>query len=832
MALSRRTTAQGWVGVLVSVLVLAVVFGAGGSARAIVVTSTADSGTGTLRWALQTARSGDTIMFDTRIFPPRNPATIYPRSELPPITCGRVTIDASNAGVIIDGAQVPSDWNNGLQVYSDHNTVMGLQVVNFAGSGIVVAQGTSNTIGGSRSIGLGPIGEGNLTSGNSIGINLCDAGTRDNAVLGNLIGVAIDGTTPQGNRAFGIFIEDNVHDNVIGPGNVIANNDRGLVISGAGALRNLISRNSIYGNSEYGIQLSGGAHDHLPAPLLMDFALQDGVIEGLTCPNCRVEIFSDHGAEGEHFEGYAEADSAGNFILNKGSAFLGPNLTAVAIDIDGNSSAFSNPTFGVAGSKRIQEGNDQPRSGIETMASGDLAGNRIGDFPEIRNVEEQLDYLLQTGFTWQRVELLKNVKGVPGGVFWEVDWHGEEYAVAPADDAAITELAGNGVNLIACLGCLLDQFEEAAHGRFQKESEIQLYLSYVRGVVKHFKGRIQYYEIWNEPNNKVPNWYVEVPEYVELARRAIAVIREEDPAAKIVIGSVAGAESPEGRAYMFGLLSSELMPLVDVVAWHPSAGTSPSGDCYCSEYYYEYPTIIREFKDIASAHGFQGEYRADEINWRTPNHDYVGYWQPTYSAIACAKYYARGILMHLGMDIMAGVITWGDNPIAESVFRHLCTVMADHEAIDMPVEVAPGKVSGPIEYAAFRYPNRDRILAVWRNVVAQDADVSVPATITFPGLIAETVTGIDVLHGFEQELVFEIDADSTIIRDLLVKDYPILIRLSDVTMSPNYEETVGDGFHRIGDPGAGTAPDRDGDGVPDDEDFCPDWPGSKEANGC
>lgn len=26
--------------------------------------------------------------------------------------------------------------------------------------------------------------------------------------------------------------------------------------------------------------------------------------------------------------------------------------------------------------------------------------------------------------------------------------------------------------------------------------------------------------------------------------------------------------------------------------------------------------------------------------------------------------------------------------------------------------------------------------------------------------------------------------------------------------------------------------DRDGDGVPDDEDYCPDWPGSPEANGC
>jgi len=824
---------------MVMMLVLAVVllFSLVGLARELVVTSTADSGTGTFRWALQTARSGDVITFDHQVFPPDRPVAIYPRSELPPIYCGNLTIDASNAGVIIDGSNVPGDWNNGLQVYSSYNTVMGLQIVDFAGSGIVVAQGTNNTIGGDRSIGLGPIGQGNLTSGNSFGINLCGVGTHTNAVLGNLVGVTVDGTTPHGNRAIGVFIEDNVHDNVIGPGNVIANSDRGIVIAGAGALRNSISRNSIHSNAAYGIQLSGGAQDHLLAPLLMDFALQSGVIEGIACPNCRVEIFSGHGAESEYFEGYAKTDSAGMFVLHKESAFLGPQLTAVAIDAEGNSSAFSNPTFGEDGIKRIQGENDNPRSRIQTMPSGKLADNRIGAFPEIRNTAEQLDYFLQTGFKWQKIAILSNVRGIPGGEFWEVDWHEEPYSLDPAYDAAISELADSGVKLIACLGCLLDQFETAECGRFRLESEVQLYLSYVRSVVRYFRGRVLYYDVWNEPNNKVPNWYVEVPEYIELARRAIAVIREEDPTAKIVVGSVAGADSPEGRAYMTDLLGSELMPLADIVAWHPAAGTSPSEDCYCSEYYYEYPTIIREFKDIASANGFEGEYRAAEINWRTPGHGYVGYWQPTYSAIACAKYYARGILMHLGMDIMAGVITWGDNPLAESVFRYLCTLMAGHEAIDISVEVVPDEVCGPIEYAAFRYPSGDRILAIWRNVVAQDEDASIPATVTSPGLVARVITGIDVLHGFEQELNFEANGDSIIIRDLLVKDYPILIRLSDVTISPDYVETIGDGFHRLGDVNAvqssvSGSSDRDGDGVPDAEDYCPDWPGSKEANGC
>ena len=41
-----------------------------------------------------------------------------------------------------------------------------------------------------------------------------------------------------------------------------------------------------------------------------------------------------------------------------------------------------------------------------------------------------------------------------------------------------------------------------------------------------------------------------------------------------------------------------------------------------------------------------------------------------------------------------------------------------------------------------------------------------------------TVTGIDVLQGYEQELVASEEGGNLVIRDLLVKDYPIILRLS------------------------------------------------------
>ncbi|MBC8422446.1 MAG: right-handed parallel beta-helix repeat-containing protein, partial [Chloroflexi bacterium] len=73
----------------------------------LIVTSTADSGPGTLRQALLDAGNGDTITFDPAVFPPGSPATIALTSgQLPDLDDGNVTIDASDAGVILDASGI------------------------------------------------------------------------------------------------------------------------------------------------------------------------------------------------------------------------------------------------------------------------------------------------------------------------------------------------------------------------------------------------------------------------------------------------------------------------------------------------------------------------------------------------------------------------------------------------------------------------------------------------------------------------------------------------------------------------------------------------------
>ena len=84
-----------------------------------------------------------------------------------------------------------------------------------------------------------------------------------------------------------------------------------------------------------------------------------------------------------------------------------------------------------------------------------------------------------------------------------------------------------------------------------------------------------------------------------------------------------------------------------------------------------------------------------------------------------------------------------------------------------------------MDQCGLRYSNTDgdKLVALWRNDELVEDDPGVSSTLTFPGTSAQKVIGIDVLHGFEQELIIEILDGNLVIRNLLIKDYPIILRL-------------------------------------------------------
>jgi hypothetical protein len=248
-----------------------------------------------------------------------------------------------------------------------------------------------------------------------------------------------------------------------------------------------------------------------------------------------------------------------------------------------------------------------------------------------------------------------------------------------------------------------------------------------------------------------------------LVRRVIPTIHQEYPEAKIVVGAVVLFHEGD---YLRGILESDIMPLVDGISWHPFFDESPE---YEPQYYYDYPATVQEIKDVASANGFAGEYIVTSIGWSAL----------VYGEVRAAKYLDRGIMMHLGMNVVAGF--GGSEPRKYEqrpevrVARNLATIMAGVRAASLPVQIQT-TLTNTVSYT-FALGD-DRFIGLWSDGIATEYDPGVPSTLTIPGLGNYDATGLDVLYGYRQPIISENVDGSLVIRDLLVMDYPILLRLS------------------------------------------------------
>jgi hypothetical protein len=754
-----------------------------GAARQIVVSSVADTGTGTLRWALGAAQSGDTVSFDSQVFPAKAPATIYLQSELPPLGRGGVTLDGSDAGVIIDGSRIPGDWSNGIQIYSARNVVRGLQIVHFKGPGITACSGSNNTIGGDRSVGKGPLGQGNLVCENGIGIDLCDRGTG-NIITGNLVGVRADGRTPSGNSCQGIWVENGVANTQIGPNNIVAYNGcAGIEISGSRAVSNTVTQNVISENAGLPLRVWQGANRGLLPPALAALDIADGLVQGIAGAGCRVEVFSSAAGGCDRYEGIAVADSTGMFTLHLGAALRGPNITLVATDASGDSSPAA--FYPALGRVVLQSGDTFPQAYLVPKPSWELEDNRIGshwhllwagdpDGLEPADIEEFPYFAASLGMKRFRLSINSMDSS-------SVHWDKQELQIDPVHDRFIDTLVSKGIAVTMVLS-FWDTAHQAAGWpstpRFTSETDIQRYLEYVRFVVGHFKGRVQCYELWNEPTIEDTIQWVRLSDYLNLVRSAVPVIRGIDPAAHVVVGGTDYLRFDHSWEFMLGLVSSDVMPLVDVVNFHPLFSTTPEFP-EDREYYYDYPSLVQSLMGEARAHGFQGEFRADELIWRTPATAIPDQpWPHPSTEKRAAKHYARCIITNLGLGIAVtqhGVEEWGGRGDSFEVVENLATIMSGHTTIDIPAVVDIQGVT--VAQYGFRLPNGDLLLAVWNDGIPTDDDQGRLCTVLLPSLGAERIVGVDVLNGFEQELVFQTSGSGVEVRDLSLKDYPILIRI-------------------------------------------------------
>jgi hypothetical protein len=201
-----------------------------------------------------------------------------------------------------------------------------------------------------------------------------------------------------------------------------------------------------------------------------------------------------------------------------------------------------------------------------------------------------------------------------------------------------------------------------------------------------------------------------------------------------------------------------------------------------ADYYYNYPTMIDSILQTASDHGFKGEYWGQGLSWSVKGVD-----QPLdqtewdgHTQLQSSKYHARGIAMHLGLDAGVSAAVNLGLPASYYVVANLFTILAGTVPIDLAVEIE-SEAKNIVSYG-FTHPNGDKVFALWTDNAAVDDYPGVPTNLTFPGMSASRVTGFDVLTAFQQEMITEDENGKLLIRDLMVKDYPIIISISPISV--------------------------------------------------
>ena len=416
------------------------------------------------------------------------------------------------------------------------------------------------------------------------------------------------------------------------------------------------------------------------------------------------------------------------------------------------------------------------------------------------------------GFKWSRV-------GYDMSAFqWAyVEREKGKLAVDPKADAAVSEAVSNGMNVVMVLDKgnwlyaptprRLDRTRELVETYYnwpptptESKDYFKAWLRYIRFMVKHFKDRVEYFEIWNEWN---PYTTEEARKFCELAKPTIEVIREEHPRAKIIPASP--GFFPE---FIEGYLREGLGPMIDVIAWHPWYQADPSDKAFRS-----YPEDVVALKKMAESYGFKGEYMATEWSWFAP-------YPPSHidklhiTEMQKAKYAARLTVTHVALEITSfwnetfqthmtnrdvSLLrnTFSADPISPTqpqpiyyVLRTLSTLLENVKPASMDVrfsfpsrsadlQVCPNG-DGEVEWYSFRRGRNEVLLAAWiPGTAAGDESDSqeILTDIVLENDAYETATAYDVLNGTSQPLKVSHRAGKTVLRGMKIRDWPVVIGL-------------------------------------------------------
>jgi polysaccharide biosynthesis protein PslG len=171
-----------------------------------------------------------------------------------------------------------------------------------------------------------------------------------------------------------------------------------------------------------------------------------------------------------------------------------------------------------------------------------------------------LDRLHSAGVTWVRID---------------VSWAGIEDSAKGARNAwyistvdfCVNQARARGLNVLVTLWMTPD-WANGGRGNFVPPSNPQDYADFAEWAAGHWHGRVQAWEVWNEPDPNQSFWQGTVGQYVNLLQAAYPSFKTGDQTAKVVLG----APSSNDDAWIRQVYSLGAKNSFDVLATHPYQG--------------------------------------------------------------------------------------------------------------------------------------------------------------------------------------------------------------------------------------------------------------------
>lgn len=170
-------------------------------------------------------------------------------------------------------------------------------------------------------------------------------------------------------------------------------------------------------------------------------------------------------------------------------------------------------------------------------------------------------------------------------MYWsEVEKAKGNFVFDPRFDAYVEAANDSGVEPILILNygnALYDKNPATGAMRSPHTREgLEAYSRYVKEVVTRYKGKIRYYEVWNEPNGN--QFWLAPPdgkEYAAALKAAYLEIKKADPEAFVIAGAVAGTD----LYFLEELFKQGGLDYMDALSIHPYRGGSPERTKYLED---------------------------------------------------------------------------------------------------------------------------------------------------------------------------------------------------------------------------------------------------------